>query len=188
MQANKTDQESKGAKRANSQRIQGPKLLAETNQPSAGAPAPAGEPVEVQDPLVAVPEEARDAEVAVGVPPFRTGEDQVERPQLRRDLVLLLEHPLSVVLAGEALHGDGAFHHGGSHDGGLAALEEGHELQVGLTFDLVALLGEGPSLLPLVVDQALGGLQLHARERQGAAHGDTSFCLIADLNTHKTLI
>ena len=76
--------------RCKDSRPQGFKLLAEgTRQKIIGAEINA-EPAEVQNPLPAVPVEARDIPVAVANLPDRGGEDQIEIPKFLWNLLVML--------------------------------------------------------------------------------------------------
>ena len=103
---------------------QDPELPARTHETPAGAEV-AVEPAKVQDPPVAVPVQTRHAPVAVTVLPNGSREDQVELLEFGRDLVLMLQQPLGILLAVVGIQLDTRpTYHLFATDGALALFQE----------------------------------------------------------------
>ena len=138
--------------------VQRSELLARTQSPIAGEPV-APEPAEEQTPPVAVPVEARDAAAAARTPPDRSREGQIELPELRRDLVLVLQEPFGVFLTEIGVE---LFASSTDHlfpvDRAFARFEEGYQFQVGDRVDgpLGTGLHELPAFLPHVAGEGGG--------------------------------
>jgi len=104
------------------------KLLAEANQTTAPTPA-ALEPSPVEKPTPAGPVEARNAQVAVRVPPNSAGEDEVVLPPFRRNFVLLAQQLLGVQLPGAVAVVLGPSQHGVAANVTLTFVKEFRQFQ-----------------------------------------------------------
>ncbi len=143
-------------KRPEDQGSQDPDLPARTNETAEGVEAEV-EPAEEQEPPVADPDQVRHVPVAVTALPDCRREDQVEFPEFGRNLVLVLQQPLGILLAVVGIQLDASTaHHLLAPDGALALFQE-RNLADGGEEAARSVLQQRPAILAHIALEVAGG-------------------------------